>query len=126
VSDDGVEQFGPAGAPYQLTVDQEVGGSSPPSCTSEINSLEAKLRRSFQDRYHLATTASALRFATHFLGDSAPKKKRGPLATLAYHHAMEPVKAPPLGAPATDTTCETLCGLTNINGSLKLKTAAAI
>jgi hypothetical protein len=39
VSDDGVEQFGPAGAPYQLTVDQEVGGSNPPSCTSNFNAL---------------------------------------------------------------------------------------
>jgi hypothetical protein len=45
---------------YRRAVDQEVGGSNPPSCTSEINDLEANPRRSFQDRYHLATTALAL------------------------------------------------------------------
>jgi hypothetical protein len=26
--------------PYQLTMDQEVGGSNPPSCTSKIKDLE--------------------------------------------------------------------------------------
>jgi hypothetical protein len=33
---------------------------------------------------------------------------------------------PPPITRTADTTCGTLCGLTNINGSLKLKTAAAI
>jgi hypothetical protein len=34
-----------ANKPAFLSVDQEVGGSNPPSCTRKINNLEAKTRR---------------------------------------------------------------------------------
>jgi hypothetical protein len=32
-------------SPHHIDVDQEVGGSNPPSCTRKINNLEAKPRR---------------------------------------------------------------------------------